>query len=200
LAARRNAARVCIVDEARRSACDAGEVAAEEADDRARAAGGVRLAPLERREERVARVLLGPRDGEPAGVVAHVRADLERGRRVVVPLRTGPALLRDAAGGAVVVVGRADEPEAERIRAELILEREAILQRVPDHVPRRVLIDRDRIAGRTLLRLVQLLEAAELVRRAGAGAGQAVEAALGVTLDLVDLPQALEGLAPASLD
>src|SRR6185436_18615965 len=107
-----------------------------------------------------------------------------RGRGVVVPLPSGPAALRDASGRAVVVVGRADEAEAEGVHAEAVLEREAVLQRVPHQVAGGILVDRDRPAGRSLLRRVLLFEGTELVRRPRPGARQPVETALRVALDL----------------
>src|SRR5438552_2307116 len=175
------------------------QVAGEEADDRPRAAGRVGLAPPERGEDGVARVLLRPRDGEAAGIRPHLVPDLPRGRRVVVPLPARPAALGDAARGAVVVVGRADEAEPEGVHAELLLEREAVLQRVTDHVAERVAVDRGRLLAGQLVRLLLLLERAQLVRRPCPGARQAVEAALRVALDLVQLDERLERLAAERL-
>ena len=99
----------------------------------------------------------------------------------------------------VVGVGAADEAEAERVRAERLLEGEAVLQRVAHHVAQRVLVDRRRRLAGPLVRAEELLEGAELVGGAGADSGEPVEAALRVALLLVDLDQRLERLAALRL-
>src|SRR5262249_53925649 len=130
LAAHRRAAQIRGVDQVARPAGDAVEVAGEEPDDRAGPARRVRLTPPEGGEDRVARVLLRPGDGEAAGVVADLVADLAGGRGVAVAPAARPVGLVRVAAGAVVGVGAADEAEAEWIRAERLLEEEAVLEDV----------------------------------------------------------------------
>src|SRR5262249_55964146 len=159
--------------------------AAEEAHDRPRPAGGVGLAPAERAEDRVARVLFGPRDGEAAGVRAQVVANQRFVRAVVPTLGTSPGDLARVASRAVVRVGAADEAHAERVRPERALECEPVLERLAHEVPARVLVDRQVGRERALLLVRQLLEGAELVARADAGACEPIVAALGVPLHLM---------------
>jgi hypothetical protein len=88
LAAHRRRRPVCPLDEIRALAEVLVHVTAEEAHRRAVAARAVHLAPADRLEERVARVLLGPHHGQPAGVAVDeggtVRDGLG-GRRVQGP-------------------------------------------------------------------------------------------------------------------
>ena len=95
------------------------------------------------------------------------------------------------AGGAVVRVGAADEAEAEGVHAELLLEAESGLERRPDEVASRILVDRDVGRVRPLVRMRILLEGTELVGGADPGARQAIEAALRVALDLMELDERL---------
>src|SRR5437667_12198678 len=135
----------------------------------------------------------------PPGFVRTSSPICRAGDESLSPCPSSPAALGDAAPGAVVVVGRADEAEPEGIHAELLLEREAVLQRVTDHVAERVAVDRGRLLAGQLVRPLLLLERAQLVRRPCPGARQAVEAALRVALDLVQLDERLERLAAERL-
>src|SRR5207244_3510111 len=105
---------------------------AEETDDRPRPARGIRLAAAQRLEDRVARVLFGPRDRETTGVVFDLAEELvrARGRR----MRALKARLFGVSRRAEVRIGGADEAEPERVHAERLraTERETRLQDVAD--------------------------------------------------------------------
>jgi hypothetical protein len=179
--------------------------AGEEADRGAGAAGGVGLLAADALEDRVPRVLLGPDDGEPARVVFEVVLD------VAVP---GVALaqvslvvvLVGAAGSRAVGVGAADEAQLEGVEPGALLQGEAVLQHVAEHVASAVLVERDgRTAvgahlsvehpeGREVVGLV-LLEAAELVLGVETAALEAVVAALRGRLVLHQLGDRLEEAA-----
>src|SRR5207247_10326441 len=108
---------------------------AEETDDRPRPARGIRLAAAQRLEDRVARVLFGPRDRETTGVVFDLAEELvrARGRR----MRALKARLFGVSRRAEVRIGGADEAEPERVHAERrrATERETRLQDVADERP-----------------------------------------------------------------
>src|SRR5439155_24190977 len=160
-------------------------------EDGASSAGAVDLAPAYGGEERIARVLFGPYDGE----AARRRLDARRRDPGEHERRRGVVAQPDVTVGAevllfgrprrrVVGVRAADQPELERVHAQPLLLDEALLEGVPDVVQRRKHLMRvgDRAEE---LQAVQLLEAADLVGRLHAGP------ALGVALVLVHLDQRL---------
>src|SRR3989475_8985348 len=171
-AAHRHPARVTLLHESIRFAEVLRIVpSAEETDDRPRPARGIRLAAAQRLEDRVARVLFGPRDRETTGVVFDLAEELvrARGRR----MRALKARLFGVSRRAEVRIGGADEAEPERVHAERLraTERETRLQDVADE---RALgefrAERRFRSWEGKERAVrQQLEVAQLVRRAETG-------------------------------
>ena len=94
-----------------------------------------------------------------------------------------------------MVVGAADETHVEGVHPELVLQGEAVLQRVADEIARRILRrHRGRLVG-ALVRVGALFEPAALVLGPDADPRDSVEPALRGTLDLVDLDQGFAILA-----
>src|SRR6185436_5521834 len=166
-----HAVRVPLLDETSPSAQVLRQVeAAEETDDRPRAARRIGLAAAQRLEDRVSRVLFRPRDGEAAGIVLDLVEQLIGARRR--RMRALEATFLRVSRRPEVSVGIADEAEPERVDAERLgaAEREAGLEDVADERALGELGAEDRLRSRNRKERSgrQQLEVAELVRGAEA--------------------------------
>ncbi len=207
VAAHRHAALVADLDEVLAAGVGRIVPAAEETDLHPRTAGAVGLLALERLEDRVAGVLLGPYHGGAAGAVLDGRG--LRHRVGVVDAEVSRPLigLRMPAHHAGVRVGSGDHPHLEGIDAVPGSLRGVLDAVLPDvaHVGafspgagrlRAAAARRADARGRAQGLAVEDLEGAELVDGVGAGEVSRVVAAFAGALVLVDLDQGLHLQVP----